>query len=213
MIDVVALGELLIDFTYSGKSKEGMKLFEQNPGGAPGNFLTAIANMGLKTAMIAKVGDDMHGRFLLDTLKSHNIDTSGIIVDKDSFTTLAFVDLDKNGERKFSFARKPGADIRLEYEEIDKNLLAETKIFHVGSLSLTNEPSREATYFSVDLAKALGAIISYDPNYRDSLWKDRDTAIEEMKKMMKFADIVKVSDEEAVLLTGEDDYSKGAGKH
>ncbi len=210
MYDVTALGELLIDFTYAGKSKDGMKLFEQNPGGAPGNFLTVLAKMGFKTAMLGKVGNDMHGRFLAETIREQGIDADGIIVDDDSFTTLAFVDIADNGERNFSFARKPGADTQLRFDEIDKNVLKNTGIFHIGSLSLTCEPARSATYSAVDMARAYGAIISYDPNYRASLWKNEKTAVKEMKEMLKFADIVKVSDEEAQLLTDEKNISKAS---
>lgn len=210
MFDAVALGELLIDFTYAGKSADGMKLFEQNPGGAPGNFLTVLAKMGLKTSMIGKVGNDMHGEFLRDTLRINGVGTEGIVMDDDYFTTLAYVDIAENGERNFSFARKPGADTKLCFEEINRDLLTHTKVFHIGSLSLTDEPARSATYASVDLAKASGALISYDPNYRASLWESEETAVKAIKEMISKADILKVSDEEALLLTGESDYSKAA---
>lgn len=203
MYDVVALGELLIDFTYAGSSEGGQKLFEQNPGGAPANLLTVITHMGYKAAMIAKVGDDMHGRFLIDTLRQEKIDTNSVIVDKDYFTTLAFVAISPSGEREFSFSRKPGADTMLREEEIDKSIITNTNIFHIGSLSLTSEPAKTTTYAAVKAAKQAGAVISYDPNYRDSLWKDEATAVAEMKAMLEYADIVKVSDEEAYLLTGE----------
>lgn len=200
--DIVALGELLIDFTEAGKSADGMKLFEQNPGGAPANMLTAASHMGYKTAFVGKIGADMHGRFLIDTLNNEGIETRAIVEDQEYFTTLAFVGLDKNGERTFSFARKPGADTMLKKEELDKELLSGCRIFHFGSLSLTKEPSKSATLEAVRLAKEAGAIISYDPNYRASLWVNRQTATKEMKAAISFADIMKVSEEESLLLTG-----------
>lgn len=200
--DIVALGELLIDFTEAGKSADGIKLFEQNPGGAPANMLTAVSHMGYRTAFVGKVGADMHGRFLIDTLDNEGIETRAIVEDQEYFTTLAFVGLDKNGERTFSFARKPGADTMLKKEELDKQLLSGCRIFHFGSLSLTKEPSKSATLEAVRLAKEAGAIISYDPNYRASLWVNQQTATKEMKAVIAFADIMKVSEEESLLLTG-----------
>ena len=200
-LDVVALGELLIDFTPAGLSSAGMRLFEQNPGGAPANMLTAVSRVGLKTAFIGKIGADMHGDFLRSALDSVSIDTSGLITDPSVFTTLAFVSLSITGERAFSFARKPGADTRLSIDEINKDILSDTKIFHVGSLSLTDEPSRSATFEAVKLAKEAGAIISYDPNYREPLWDNVDKAMEMMRLMSEFADIMKISDEETSLLT------------
>ena len=172
--DVVALGEFLIDFTPAGSTDSGMKLFEQNPGGAPVNMLTAVSKAGLKTAFIGKVGDDMHGNFLVETAKQAGIDTRGIVVDDTVFTTLAFVTLDENGEREFSFARKPGADTMLCYKEVDADLLRDTKVFHIGSLSLTDEPARTTTFQAVKEAKKYGAVISYDPNYRKCDGEDEE---------------------------------------
>lgn len=199
--DVVALGELLVDFTPAGLSETGMRLFEQNPGGAPANMLTAVSKAGLKTAFIGKIGADMHGDFLRSVLESVPIDTVGLITDANVFTTLAFVSLSITGERTFSFARKPGADTRLSIEEINNELLTDTKIFHVGSLSLTDEPARSATFEAVDIAKKAGAIISYDPNYREPLWENVDKAMEMMRLMSQLSDIMKISDEETSLLT------------
>lgn len=199
--DVVALGEFLIDFTPAGNTDSGMKLFEQNPGGAPVNMLTAAGKAGLKTAFIGKVGDDMHGNFLIETAKQAGIETKGIVVDDTVFTTLAFVTLDENGEREFSFARKPGADTMLCYKEIDTELLRDTKVFHIGSLSLTDEPARTTTFQAVKEAKKNGALISYDPNYRAPLWSSKENAMERMKSILPFVDIMKLSDEETSLLT------------
>lgn len=211
MTDVTALGEVLIDFTPCGLSEAGKNLFEQNPGGAPANVLAALSKMGKKTAFIGKVGDDLHGKFLRKTLDDLEIDTSGMITDPDYFTTLAFVGLE-NGERSFSFARKPGADTQLRPDEVPADLLKQTKIFHFGSLSLTDEPARSATHFAVQTAKDAGALISYDPNYRAPLWPDVETAKEQMRSVVPLVDIMKISDEECELLTDEADPAKAAEK-
>ena len=209
-VDIAALGELLIDFTEAGYSKDGMKLFEQNPGGAPANLLTVASHMGYKTAFIGKVGNDMHGDFLKKTLQKEGIDTSALIEDESCFTTLAFVEIDEKGERKFSFARKPGADTQLKKEDLDRSVLENCKIFHFGSLSLTDEPARGAALEAIRIAKEAGAVISYDPNYRSSLWKDEQTAVNAMKSVISLADVMKVSDEESLLLTGAKSYEEAA---
>ena len=200
--DVVTLGELLIDFTPCGKSEAGQRLFEQNAGGAVANAVGAVARLGGKGAFIGKVGDDMHGRFLRKTLEEIGVDVHGLITDPEVFTTLAFVALE-NGERSFSFARKPGADTQLKAKEIPDDLLQDAFIFHCGSLSLTDEPAREATWYAMKKAKENGAVISYDPNYRASLWSDEKTAKEQMRSLIPFVDFMKISDEETSLLTDE----------
>ena len=210
MYDIVSLGELLIDFTESGRSPAGMRLFEQNAGGAVTNLLCAAAQCGAKTGYIGKVGADMHGAFLKQSLINAGVDVRGLIEADDVFTTLAFVALQPNGEREFSFARKPGADTQLRSDEVDADMLEHTRIFHTGSLSLTQEPVRSATYEAIDRAKAAGAIISYDPNYRASLWGSKDEAIRYMRSLISTADIMKVSDEELPLLTGEMDPEQAA---
>ena len=210
MYDIVSLGELLIDFTESGRSPAGMRLFEQNAGGAVTNLLCAAAQCGAKTGYIGKVGADMHGAFLKQSLINAGVDVRGLIEADDVFTTLAFVALQPNGEREFSFARKPGADTQLRSDEVDADMLEHTRIFHTGSLSLTQEPVRSATYEAIDRAKAAGAIISYDPNYRASLWGSKDEAIRYMRSLISTADIMKVSDEELPLLTGETDPEQAA---
>lgn len=209
MFDVTALGEVLIDFTPCGTSEAGMNLFEQNPGGAPANVLAALNNLGFRTAFIGKVGDDMHGALLKETLERAGIDTTGMIVDGSVFTTLAFVSL-KNGERNFSFARKPGADTQLRPEEVKDEIVKNTKIFHCGSLSLTDEPARSATLHAVKTAKEAGALISYDPNYRAPLWNSVEEAKEQMRSMIPYADIMKISDEETALLTDHSDPKEAA---
>ena len=212
MYDITALGELLIDFTPCEISEAGMKIFEQNPGGAPANVLVAAGNFGAKTAFIGKVGKDMHGEFLKETLKKHNIETKGLIMDEKVFTTLAFVSLNEKGERTFSFARKPGADTCLTKEEVNLELIKKSKIFHFGSLSLTNNPSKEALLYALEKAKEMKKIISYDPNYRPLLWENRDIAVKEMRDVVKYADIIKISDEETELLTGYKEPEKAALK-
>lgn len=202
-IDVIALGEALIDFTESGVSSAGARLFEQNPGGAPANVACAVARLGGRAAFLGKVGDDMHGHFLRQTLESAEVDVSGLIMDSGVFTTLAFVALGERGERSFSFARKPGADTCLTPEEIDPALLKRGKLLHVGSLSLTDEPAHSATFRAVELARELGLTVAYDPNYRASLWPDEATAREGMRSLVPFCDVMKLSDEETELLTGE----------
>lgn len=199
--DVTALGEILIDFTAAGKSDAGMRLFEQNPGGAPANVLTAVSKLGGETAFIGKIGRDMHGAFLRETLKKHRIDTRALIETGDAFTTLAFVELAENGERSFSFARKPGADTTLTETEVDFELIGDSRIFHVGSLSLTDEPARQATMSALKYASRHGVIVSYDPNYRAPLWNSREEAVHEMRSVLPYADVIKISEEEISLLT------------
>lgn len=201
MIDITALGELLIDFTQAGVSDSGQLLFERNPGGAPANVLAAASRLGLSAAFIGKVGRDMHGEFLRDTLVGAGINTDGLVMSDEAFTTLAFVALGENGERSFSFARKPGADTLLRGEEVNSRLITESRVFHVGSLSLCAEPARSATFAALETAKQAGCVISYDPNYRAALWPDEETAKENMRSLLPYADIVKISDEEAELLT------------
>lgn len=209
MIHVTALGELLVDFTIQNKFSTGMRLFEQNPGGAPANVLVALSKLGLKTAFIGKIGTDMHGSFLKETLENETVNTEGLIEDDTVFTTLAFVDL-VNGERQFSFARKPGADTCLRPEEVKLSIIKDSKIFHVGSLSLTNEPSKSATIFALEKAKEYGTIISYDPNYRALLWISKEQAITEMRSILPFVDVLKISDEETLLMTGKKEPESAA---
>ena len=206
MTDITALGELLIDFTQVGD-----RLFEQNPGGAPANVLAAACRLGLSTAFIGKVGRDMHGGFLRDTLTAAGIDTRGLVMTDEAFTTLAFVALGDNGERSFSFARKPGADTLLRADELPLELIRDSRVFHVGSLSLCAEPARSATFAALEAAKQAGCIISYDPNYRPALWESEEAAKTNMRSLLGYAQLVKISDEEAELLTGFAEPEKAAG--
>jgi len=202
MYDVTALGELLIDFAPVGADGDGYPTLAAKPGGAPCNYLAALAKYGAKTALYAKVGTDTFGKLLINTLKEAGIETSGIIQDTSVFTTLAFVTLDASGDRSFSFARKPGADTCLRFDELDLTLTDDSKAFHFGSLSLTGEPSREATQKAVAYAKNAGKLITYDPNLRASLWDDLDEAKKQILWGLGQADIVKISDEEAEFLWG-----------
>jgi fructokinase len=212
MFDVVSLGELLIDFTEYGLSENGMKLFEQNPGGAVANVACAVTRLGGTAAHIGKVGNDMHGSFLRDTLHENGVDVSAMVMSDQFFTTLAFVSLNSCGERAFSFARKPGADTQLMASEIDVSILQNTRVLHIGSLSMTDEPSRSATLFAIKEAKNIGAMISYDPNYRPSLWQKEEDAILQMRSLIPYVDIMKLSDEETKLLTGHKDPVMAAQK-
>ncbi|WP_312693256.1 carbohydrate kinase family protein [Caproiciproducens sp.] len=212
MYDVVAVGELLIDFTPNGSNDQGCALFARNPGGAPANVLAANSRLGGKTAFIGKVGRDAFGDFLKVTLERIGICTDGLAVSETVNTTLAFVQLDERGDRSFSFYRKPGADMMLEKSDISDGLIKNCRILHFGSVSLTDEPSRQATFYAVKLAKASGKIISYDPNYRPLLWSSEEEAKREMLAALTLADIVKVSREELSLLTGDADLELGAKK-
>ena len=200
MFDVVALGELLIDFAAKSTDAEGYPTLAANPGGAPGNFLAALNAYGKKTAFLGKVGDDTFGHLLLKTLKGAGIETKGIVVDDSVFTTLAFVTFDASGDRSFSFARKPGADTQLAWGEIDQSIIDEAKVFHFGTLSLTNEPVRSATRKAVAYAKAQGKLITCDPNLRKPLWKDLEEAKAQVLWSLNQADVVKISDNEVEFL-------------
>ena len=202
MIDVVALGELLIDFTCQSVDGEGYPTMAAHPGGAPANFLAALSKFGAKTALLGKVGTDAFGKLLTATLQQAGIETKGLVATDDVFTTLAFVTLDEQGDREFSFSRKPGADTCIRFEELDLSLIDEAKVFHFGTLSLTDEPARSATYRAVEYAKKGGKLITYDPNLRKPLWKDLTTCKEQMLWGLQQADVVKISDEEVEFLFG-----------
>ena len=202
MKDVVALGELLIDFAPVSTDAAGYPTVTAQPGGAPGNFLAALQKYGCSTAMIGKVGDDAFGRLLIGTVAEKGIDTKGIVCDPNVFTTLAFVTLDATGNREFSFARKPGADTCLTADEVNTALIDEAKVFHFGTLSLTGEPARSATQKAVAYAKEQGKLISFDPNLRKPLWPTEEAAKEQIEWGLHQADIVKISDEEIEFLWG-----------
>lgn len=202
MCEVVALGELLIDFATLSVDGAGYPTMAANAGGAPTNFLAALAKFGHKTALIGKVGKDAFGEMLIGTLEKAGIETKGILVDENCFTTLAFVTFDHKGDRAFSFARKPGADTRIRFEEIDLSLIDEAKVFHFGTLSLTDAPARTATQKAVAYAKEKGKLITFDPNLRKPLWKDMEECKTQLLWGLQQADVVKISDEEVEFLFG-----------
>ena len=210
--DVIALGELLIDMTDNGVSGQGNTLFEANPGGAPCNVLAMLTKLGYKTGFIGKVGEDLFGRKLKSVLEEVGIDTSNLCVDAECRTTLAFVETKEDGDRDFSFYRNPGADMQLKKEDIHLDLLEQTKLFHFGTLSMTHDEVREATKFAVEYAKEQGALISFDPNIREPLWSSMDLARKQVEYGLGMCDILKISDNEIVWLTGEEDYSKGVAE-
>ncbi len=202
MIDVVALGELLIDFACISTDSDGYPTMAAHPGGAPANFLAALTKFGASTALLGKVGTDAFGKLLTATLQKAGIETRGLIAAGDYFTTLAFVTFDGHGDRDFSFSRKPGADTCIRFEELDLSLIDEAGVFHFGTLSLTDEPARSATYQAVAYAKRKGKCITYDPNLRKPLWKDLEEARKQLIWGLSQADVVKISDEEVEFLFG-----------
>ena len=208
--DVVALGELLVDFTQNGLSEQGNLLFEANPGGAPANVLAMLRKLGKRCAFVGKVGADSFGDMLARTVEQAGIDTRGLMRDKEIPTTLAVVHTFPNGDRDFSFYRKPGADIMLRPEELDEELLTGCRIFHFGTLSLTDEPCRAATEKAVKLAKEAGALISFDPNLRLPLWKTEDDAKAAIEWGLARCDVLKIADNELLFMTGESDFDRGA---
>ena len=210
MIDVVALGELLIDFATISVDGDGYPTMAAHPGGAPANFLAALTKFGASTALLGKVGTDTFGKLLTGTLQKAGIETRGLIATDDVFTTLAFVTFDESGDREFAFSRKPGADTCISFEELDLSLIAEAKVFHFGTLSLTDEPARSATYQAVAYAKSRGKLITYDPNLRKPLWKDLEEAKKQILWGMGYADVMKISDEEVAFLFGLDPVAGAA---
>lgn len=207
--DVTALGELLVDFTMNGMSAQQNQLFEANPGGAPCNVLAMLQKLGRKTAFIGKVGNDSFGNMLKDTVNRLGINTDNLLMDDKVPTTLAFVHTAPDGDRSFSFYRNPGADMMLRAEEVSTGLIADSKIFHFGSLSMTDQQAEEATKMAVEAAKNSGALISFDPNLRPPLWDSLDRAKEKIRFGLSQCDILKISDDEIEFLTGTKDIDEG----
>lgn len=207
--DVVALGELLIDFTENGLSGQGNPLLEANPGGAPCNVLAMLNRLGKKTAFIGKVGNDQFGKMLKEVVEESGTDVSGLAMDEQVHTTLAFVHTFPDGDREFSFYRNPGADMMLTKEEVDPEIIKNARIFHFGTLSSTHAGVREATRYAIDVAKENGLLVSFDPNLREPLWESLDQAKEEILYGMSKCDILKISDNEMEFMTGISDYTKG----
>ena len=208
-MDILTIGEILIDLTQTGRDEKGIPQFAANPGGAPANLAVAAAKLGAQTAFIGRVGDDAFGRYLTEVLRENGVDASGVAVDKTYPTTMAVVSVDARGERDFSFYRSANADVMLSAGDIPDAALQQAKLVHFGSVSLTADPSRAATLDVVRRAKAMGKTITYDPNYRANLWPDADTAVAQMKAPLGLVDILKVSDEELPLLTGTADCAEG----
>ena len=207
-MDVVALGELLIDFTENGTSAQDNKLFEANPGGAPCNVLAMLQKLGHQTAFIGKVGQDAFGRQLVDAVKEQGIDTTGVRYDDNVHTTLAFVQTAADGDRDFSFYLNPGADMMLKKFDIQPAVIESSKVFHFGTLSFTHEEVKEATKFAVKCAKEAGIHISFDPNLREPLWKNLEDAKKAMAYGFQNCDILKIADYELQFFTGEEDFDQ-----
>ena len=207
--DVVALGELLIDFTENGLGEQGNPLLEANPGGAPCNVLSMLQKLGDKTAFIGKVGNDGFGHLLTKAVQEQGIDTTGLVYDNDVHTTLALVLKKENGDRDFAFYRNPGADMNLKEEEVNESLIASSSIFHFGTLSLTDESVKKATQKAVKVAKENGLTITFDPNLREPLWRSLEEAHEQVAWGLQQADVVKISDNEITWFTGMDNYDEG----
>lgn len=208
--DVCSIGELIMDCTTESSLNSDTPVFKCNPGGAPGNVAACLAKLGKRTTFIGKVGNDLFGSNLIKALGRAGVDTKGVISSNEYNTTLAFVYLTEDGNRSFSFYRKGCADVMLDTKEIDWSILENSAALHFGSVSMTQEPSRSATMSAVSFMKSAGRVVTYDPNYRESLWEDRDEAIEIMLGGMAYADIVKVADEELEILTGIKDVRKAA---
>lgn len=210
MKDIVAIGEVLIDLTQTGMNQLGVGQYAANPGGAPANLAVAASRLGARTAFVGKVGRDAFGNYLRAVLNENHVDTTGLLTDEREHTTLAVVSVDETGERSFTFYRDPSADVNLDAREIPEDLLKNTRVLHFGSVSLTAEPARSATLYAAKKARENGCLVSYDPNYRSSLWESPEEAIREMKDALPLCDILKISDEELPLLTGTDDPVEGS---
>ncbi|MCP1110300.1 PfkB family carbohydrate kinase [Ohessyouella blattaphilus] len=206
--DVIALGELLIDFAPYGESEQGNPVFECCPGGAPCNVLSMLTKLGEKTAFYGKVGEDQFGHILRNTVDGIGIDVSHLLVDKQVNTTLAFVHQFPDGDRDFSFYRNPGADMMLTADEIDEEFIKSSKIFHFGTLSMTHEGVREATKKATLCAKEAGLLVSFDPNLREPLWNSLEDAKEQIAYGLSQCDILKIADNELVFMTGIEDYDE-----
>ena len=207
--DVIALGELLIDFTMNGQSEQGNNMFEACPGGAPCNVLALLNKMGKKTAFLGKVGQDQFGTLLKDTITEVGIDSTRLVMDPEVNTTLAFVHTFPDGDREFSFYRNPGADMMLSESDVDPEFIGQAKIFHFGTLSMTHDGVRAATKKAVQAARENGCLISFDPNLRPPLWSSLELAKEQMEYGFGVCDILKISDNEIQFVSGKEDYDEG----
>ena len=209
MMKITTIGEILIDMTQCGVDENGVVRFAANPGGAPANVAVASSRLGCSTAFVGCVGKDTFGNILRDTLVANNVDVSGLQTTDKSGTTLAVVTVDSKGERTFSFMRKPGADTCIDPEKAVESV-KNADILHFGSVSLTDRNCRAAIHSAIKEAKKNGAIITYDPNYRASLWEKEEYAVQHMREVLDFCDIIKISDEETELLAGKKDPKEAA---
>lgn len=209
LYDVTAMGELLIDFAMNGQSEQGNNLFEACPGGAPCNVLAMLNKLGRKTAFIGKVGEDQFGRLLKDTISGVGINAEGLCMDKEVPTTLAFVHTFPDGDREFSFYRKPGADMMITEDEVDYDIIRSSRVFHFGTLSMTGEPAKTATKKALEVAKEAGCLITFDPNLRPPLWDTLDEAKKQMEYGFQYCDVLKISDNEVQFVSGMEDYDDG----
>jgi len=211
-MDIVCLGELLVDMFPAevGRRLVEVSAFHPKPGGAPANVAVAAARLGVRAAFIGKVGDDAFGHHLADVLRKEEVDVRGIRFDPEARTTMAFIAMPDENTQEFVFYRNPGADTRLHPDELDHALLRETRALHFGSLSLTHEPSRSAALEAVRIARQAGALISFDVNYRPTLWNSADEAREQARAIIPLANLIKVNEVELSLLTGSDDLDTGS---
>lgn len=200
MPDIMAIGEMLVDFT-AVTDKDDDIYYKQNPGGAPANVAVMAAKLGVSSGFIGKLGKDMFGKYLKETLENEGVETKGVILDKDFSTTLAFVRKGEDGERDFVFYRKNSADLNLNFSEVNLKLIDNCKLLHFGALTLTAEPSKSAVINTVEYAKQQGKIISYDPNWRERLWESKEAAVKAMRSVLRYADVVKVSELELQIIT------------
>ena len=200
MPDIMAIGEMLVDFT-AVTAEDGSVYYKQNPGGAPANVAVMSAKLGISSGFIGKLGNDMFGHYLKDTLEAEGVNTKGVILDKKYSTTLAFVRRNEDEGRSFVFYRQNSADLNLSFSEVKLKLIDECKLLHFGSLMLTAEPSRSAVINTVEYAKQQGKIITYDPNWREQLWESREEAVKTMRSVLGYVDIIKVSEQELQIIT------------
>lgn len=210
MAVITSIGEILIDLTQTGSSSDGVPQYSAFPGGAPANLAVAAARLGADTAFIGKVGGDSFGELLRRTLQENHVDTTCLFTDPTEQTTLAVVSVDASGERSFSFYRSPGADACLTQEEAVIGLKEAPKLLHFGSVALTQEPAQSAIFVVAAMARRLGALVTFDPNYRANLWPSEADAVYRIKQALSMCDILKLSLDELVLLTGTDDLEKGS---
>ena len=200
MPDIMAIGEMLVDFT-AVTDENGDLFYKQNPGGAPANVAVMASKLGVSSGFIGKMGKDMFGTYLKETLENEGVDTKGVKLDKGYSTTLAFVRKNEDGERDFVFYRNNSADLNLSYSEVNLKLIDSCKLLHFGALLLTSEPSKSAVINTVEYAKQQGKIVTYDPNWREHLWSSRAEAVKAMRSVLRYVDIIKVSELELQIIT------------